>query len=259
MPLVKSFAAELKADTAGRTITGYAAIFGNRDGVGDIIEPGAFQKSITERQPKRLIKLARDHSTIIGLPTIIREDSKGLYFEGAVDDTECGNDCLTQVKSGSLSHASIAYDRIRANMTQDGIDDDGWPIMTRHLTELKLYDVGPVGYPANEEAALTGVKALLGTDDPMALLADYPRALRALQKSAGLTTEDRKSAHRLVEGLPGVIEELQTLLAPGGSATSPRAATPESPTTPPGLDAKCAERIAAALAARRELVRALHV
>jgi len=254
----KQIQVELKADVAGRTITGYAATFGNRDSVGDIVEPGAFSKTISERQPKKLIKLARDHRTVIGLPTVLAQDAKGLYFEGAVDDTECGNETLTQVKSGSIAHASFAYDTIRADMSQDGIDGDGWPIMTRHLTEVKLYDVGPVGCPANEDSVLTGVKEYLGADDPAEIILELPRAMKALARSAaGLTSEDRKLAHRLIQSLPGVVQELQALLAPESAATPPGAA-PASSATPPGLDAKCAERLAAAFAARTELVRALH-
>ncbi len=239
-------AGELKADIPGRTITGYFAAFGNRDLVGDIVEPGAFTKTISERfaNGKKLIKLSGSsdgmarHQAIVGLPTNLGQDSKGGFFEGKVDDTEAGNETLTRVQSGSLSHGSMGYDSIRAEMTQDGVDDSGWPIMTRHLLECKLFDVGPVDFPANEDAAISSqIKALVGADDPLVICTELPRLLKSLSGRGRLTLEERKFAHGLLTGLPGVIDELKALLAPEGTT-----ATRPDPTTPAGMDAKSLDR-----------------
>ena len=52
------------ADTKQVIVTGYFAMFGNKDMDGDIIERGAFTKTTKERGPsgKQLIKYLLDHN-----------------------------------------------------------------------------------------------------------------------------------------------------------------------------------------------------
>jgi HK97 family phage prohead protease len=114
----------------GRTIVGYAAAFGNRDRVGDIIEQGAFKKTISERQPK----VFYNHSYPIGLPLAMREDSKGLYTESKISATPRGDEILELVKDGVISEMSIAYEVVKFDV--DRTKD------TRMLKELKLYEFG---------------------------------------------------------------------------------------------------------------------
>jgi len=47
---------------------GYASTFGNEDLVGDIVEKGAFKKTIQERLPKNLIKVLWQHYDPMGVP-----------------------------------------------------------------------------------------------------------------------------------------------------------------------------------------------
>lgn len=137
---------EVKVDGDGRTIVGYAAAFGNVDRVKDVIEPGAFAKTISEN---RRIKVGYNHFHMIGRPMDMVEDEKGLLTESRISDTPTGNEVLQLVKDGVVDAMSIAYEVVKAEDDNDGV---------RRLKELRLYEYGPVDFPANENALIGGVK-----------------------------------------------------------------------------------------------------
>ena len=142
----KRFKAD-EVDTEGRMIIGYAAAFGNVDRVGDVIERGAFKKTIAERK----IKVFYNHQLPIGVPKVMREDGKGLYTESYVSKTAKGDEILELVRDGVISEMSIAYEVVKGNWDERE--------KVRKLKELKLYEYGPVDFAANEDAVISGVKA----------------------------------------------------------------------------------------------------
>jgi uncharacterized protein len=167
---IKNFDFEFKANTKKMTFEGYASTY-SKDLVGDIIQKGAFTKTIKERFPKQAIKILWQHMDPIGLPTQIEEDSKGLYVEGKLSDTALGRDAMTLIDDGVVNSLSIGYDVIK-----DELSDDG---ETRYLKELRLYEFSPVTFPANPEATIEKVKSFrefnklvkeLGKDDLTMLL-----------------------------------------------------------------------------------------
>ena len=133
----------------GRTIMGYAARFGNVDQVGDVIVKGAFKKTL-EGQGR--IKTFYNHMIPIGKPVKMYEDDKGLYTESVISRTPKGDEILELVKDGVIGEMSIAYEVIQESM------DAARKI--RVLKELKLFEFGPVDFPANPEAIITGMKTL---------------------------------------------------------------------------------------------------
>ena len=136
------------AEVEGRTIIGYASTFGNRDLVGDIVVAGAFKKTLSERKPK----VFYNHMYPIGSPVEIREDSKGLYTESKMSRTPRADEILELVKDGVINEMSIAYEVLQ-------YEDDSEKGV-RYLKELKLFEYGPVDFPANENAVIEGVKTL---------------------------------------------------------------------------------------------------
>jgi HK97 family phage prohead protease len=133
----------------GRTIMGYAAKFGNIDLVGDSIEKGAFKRTLEGSQR---IKTFYNHMIPIGKPVKMIEDETGLYTESVISRTAKGDEILELVKDGVIGEMSIAYD----------VMQESWDAVkkVRKLKELKLYEFGPVDFPANPEAVITGMKAL---------------------------------------------------------------------------------------------------
>jgi len=94
-------------------VSGYFAIFGNKDLDGDIIEQGAFTKTIQERGPlgKKLIKFLIDHdkTKVPGVITELYEDQKGLKYSMKAGSHILGKDFLNMVESGIINQHSFAF------------------------------------------------------------------------------------------------------------------------------------------------------
>lgn len=153
----KNISIELKADEKNNSVEGYAAIFDNVDSHKDIIRKGSFKKTISENLKR--IKLMRNHyQGVIGVPTHLEEDSKGLYFKGKVSNTDLGKETLILIKDGVLSENSIGYRAIKYHFEEDEQDTYGIDPF-RVLTELKLMEISVVDWGSNEEARIVGVKS----------------------------------------------------------------------------------------------------
>jgi len=151
----KSFSFELEsADESTGEFAGYAAVFGNRDSGNDIIERGAFAKTIVEDFNR--IKILSQHNDCelpIGKPLELREDERGLYIRGRISDTQKGRDIRTLLRDGVLTELSIGYDAI--DFDYDSKTD------TRHLRRIKLWEVSIVTWAMNEQARIDEVKSMV--------------------------------------------------------------------------------------------------
>jgi HK97 family phage prohead protease len=145
----KSFALQLKAEGDDRTVEGWASTFGNKDSGNDIILPGAFAESLTQRKPKMLWQ--HDTGELIGVWDAATETPQGLYVKGRFADTPRGNEAHTLAKMGALDSMSIGYSTIDASYDYD--------TGTRTLKKLELWEVSLVTFPMNEQAQITLVKA----------------------------------------------------------------------------------------------------
>lgn len=141
---------EIKADVDNRTIVGYAAAFGNVDKAREIIEPGAFAKTLQDGMGR--LKTFYNHSQPIGKPQVAREDDYGLYTESKISKTAKGDEILELVRDGVIGEMSIMYDVVK-------YEDDA-DRRIRKLKELRLYEFGPVDFACNEQAVIAGVKSL---------------------------------------------------------------------------------------------------
>ena len=148
-----SFVLEIADESTGE-FSGYAAVFGNVDSGGDVIEKGAFTKTIAEDFAR--IKILSQHNSYdlpIGKPLELREDEKGLFIRGKISDTQKGRDIQTLLKDGVLNELSIGYDAV------DYVVDESTHI--RHLKEIKLWEVSIVTWAMNDQAKIDDVKSLV--------------------------------------------------------------------------------------------------
>jgi HK97 family phage prohead protease len=266
---IKSVALEdargCKADSTGRTIEFYGSVFGVRDTYGDVVERGAFAKSIRERWPRKLIKVFRNHYDPVGMPEELREDEFGLFCRAKIDNTAAGDETLEQVASGTLAHASFMYRILQWRREQDGEGGEE----TLFLTELKLFELGPVNFPAMELAAILAVQksgrpshaALIDfalTD----LLAPAKAGLEALARRDHLTDYERREISAALKDLAPFVDRLREIeVAAGGpdplmgtTRTDKQGPEPASATTPDSAaTVLLAEKIAEALQATRRL------
>ena len=138
---------------------GYAATFSSvPDSYGDIIDPGAFKKTLKESANR--VKILWNHiaNEPIGKPIEIKEDDRGLWIKGKLSlGVQRAREVLSLMKDGVINEMSIGYDTIVGPMIQG----------TRHLKEIRLWDTSPVTFAANPEAMILAVKSDLesGTID----------------------------------------------------------------------------------------------
>jgi HK97 family phage prohead protease len=147
------FGLELKALDSEGVFEGYASTFGNRDLGGDIVEPGAFTKSLAAKGAKG-VKMLLDHDprNRIGAWTDIKEDDTGLFVKGKLFmEKQIGRDTHVDLKGGALDKMSIGY------RTQKSADDGRR--RARLLKEVDLLEISLVTFPMNEQASVTAVKA----------------------------------------------------------------------------------------------------
>lgn len=163
------------------TFTGYASVFGNVDRGLDIVEPGAFAKTLKKRGDAPLPMLwQHDASEPIGVFTALVEDEKGLKVEGqlAVPDVRRAVEAHALMKLGAVGGLSIGY-RI-PNAKAAVMDADG----TRRIKELDLIETSllTAGFAMNPKARVTAVKAVQDV-----------RSLEAFLRDAGLSRSEAKA------------------------------------------------------------------
>lgn len=146
---------ELKALGEDGQITGYGAVFGNRDSYGDVILNGAFKRSLADhKRQKSRPKMFWQHDPHqpIGSWTEIVEDDKGLLVTGQLNmDVQRGREAYALLKAGDIDGLSIGYRVIKAS------EDETEKVML--LKELTLVEVSVVSQPANSLATVSAVKA----------------------------------------------------------------------------------------------------
>lgn len=185
---------ELKAAAAegARTFEGYGSVFGTIDSYNDTIAKGAFKQTLRDWKKKgKLPKLLLQHGgswlsagaedmVPVGKWTEMAEDDYGLFMKGELFDIETDRMKLTYaaLKAGELDGLSIGF-RTRKSKTDN---DTG----IRTLTEIELFEVSLVTFPANDPARVTGVKA----DDALPSEREFERFLR---REGGLSEQQAKA------------------------------------------------------------------
>ena len=149
------FESEIKAESNQGIFTGYGSIFGNEDQGNDIMQKGAFTKSLVNR-PVSKVKMLYQHKTDepIGVFTDMYEDSKGLFVKGQLAmGTQKGREAYELLKMGALDGMSIGF---RADPEKQGYNENKRGVRT--LKEVDLMEISLVTFPMNESALIETVK-----------------------------------------------------------------------------------------------------
>jgi HK97 family phage prohead protease len=134
--------------------SGYGSIFGNKDLGNDVVEAGAFAKSLRKRKPKE-VKLLWQHKQDmpIGVFDKISEDGDGLAVQGRLAlGTQMGRDAYELMKMGALDGLSIGY---KADPSKQDYDSRR---RRRMLKEVDLLEISLVTFPMNPKARVSAVK-----------------------------------------------------------------------------------------------------
>lgn len=140
----------------------------------DIVEPGAFKKTIKERGPagSNRIRVLWQHSMreVIGRPLTLEEHprdllpdelqkkyplaSGGLFTKTQiVMDVQRGREAFALYKSGAMDEWSIGFN------SMDEWFEERDKVTFRHLREIRLWEYSPVTWGANEATTTVSVKA----------------------------------------------------------------------------------------------------
>jgi len=222
----KSIPVEIKdLDIKQGVVTGYFAAFGNWDDGGDMIEKGAFKKTIQERGPDSAqprVKFLMNHNPdmILGVPQVLKEDKAGLYFESRIVPTALGLDTLKLYEAGVITEHSIGYDAITVKYDESLMTAWG---PGRVLKELRLWDGSAVTWGMNSQTPTLGVKVL--TDPVTARLSAQLAAMDAILHKGTLTDEAFTEIETAALALQDTINALRKAQEPGN--TTPNDAEPQ--------------------------------
>lgn len=140
---------------------GYGSVFGNVDADGDVIEPGAFRKSLQLHQASKTqpaLLWMHDPHHPVGRYLEIREDAQGLYVKGQlILESTQGRDAYALLKGGAINGLSIGY------VPKDWELDKGQK--TRRLKAVDLWEISLVTFPANTLARVMTVKSKMAAGD----------------------------------------------------------------------------------------------
>ena len=134
---------------------GYASVFGNKDLGNDVVEKGAFMRSLRRKGAKK-IKMLYQHDTKepIGVFDQVKEDEDGLYVKGRLAmGTQKGKEVYELMKMGAIDGLSVGY-RVDAK----GYDYDKRK-KYRRLKEVDLMEISAVTFPMNPSARISAVKS----------------------------------------------------------------------------------------------------
>jgi HK97 family phage prohead protease len=199
---------EIKALNDAGEFEGYAAVKGNVDSYGDVIQNGAFKRTIRNKKNFPILFM-HDPSKPVGLSSYMQEDERGLFTRGQLDlSTELGRMVHSGLKMGYIDSMSIGY-----KVVQDDMDKRG----NRLLKEIKLleYSLITKGFAANELALVSGFKSTHDYDS-------LSRRLKQLEeKDKGDPPVDLDILVDRIEDLEEEIKSLKEILADSPQGTRP--------------------------------------
>jgi len=196
---------EIRADGDGRTFTGYAAVF-NADsepmgGFTERIAPGAFRRSLTSHGWDIKLLANHDAGRVLGSTRAktlrLTEDDRGLYVEATLPDNTDGQNIAESIRRGDIDSMSFGFS---AQPGGESWSNDG---AIRTLTDVKLYEVSIVAWPAyTSTAGTTSVRALTAYAQRTDIDSDKLKgAIDALAEVQELTTEQAAMLREIIDQL----------------------------------------------------------
>lgn len=192
---------EFKEVSDAGTFEGIASVYGALDLGGDIVERGAFSKTIAER-PTVPILWQHRMDEVIGMGAL-KSTQQGLSLKGTLDmEDSTATKAHRKMKNGLVRGLSIGYETVKADV-KDGV---------RRLQELKLWEVSVVTFPMLPAAQVTSVKSYDLEEMKVALEADeeFRLKVQSLCAEAGKSTSAGADKAHVEPDLP-LIEQLKSL------------------------------------------------
>jgi len=143
------FRMSIKSVAPDGSFTGSLAVYNNVDLGGDLIEPGAFTKTIKEHGDQVPLLWQHKADVPIGMLTLI-DGPEALSVKGQLlMDVPAAKNAYLLMKAKIVKGLSIGFDTVK-----DSVDEG-----VRRLKEIRLWEGSVVTFPMNERAQISSVKA----------------------------------------------------------------------------------------------------
>ncbi len=183
--------------TEAKVVSGYGVVFYNENDPGteyrmydDLIErvdPSACNRDLAEGRACRCF-VNHNPDNMLGRTDKgtmrLRVDATGCAYEADLPDTQCGRDTEENLRCGNLDGSSFSFS-IRGQRWEDIKQADGSMLTIRTLTDIDLYEMGPVNMPAYE-ATTAGLRS---GESPEAVKAQRDAWRSGLQQRAANEAE----------------------------------------------------------------------
>lgn len=149
---IKLAAADLSQVDDQGVFAGYASLFGVSDLGNDVVERGAFAKTLA-RGPAHPIRMLFQHdpSDVIGAWTHLEEDEHGLKVAGKLClEVERARNIHALMRANALDGLSIGFKTVKGRTDPK--------TGQRHLIEIDLHEISVVTFPMLPQARVASVK-----------------------------------------------------------------------------------------------------
>ena len=171
---------EVKEVAEDGTFSGIASVYDVEDLGGDIIEKGAFTKTLAEN-PIVPILWQHDQSEVIGQGELV-ESGKKINISGRLDmEDPLAKKAYRKMKAKLIKGLSIGFQAIKS--TWQDIEENGVMRSIRRISEVKLWEVSVVTFPMLPQAQVQRIKS--ADEDVMARVRELDKKLQALEAARG--------------------------------------------------------------------------
>lgn len=153
------------------------------------VRPGAFTKTLQESD----VRCTFNHtpSLILGRMSAktmeVSEDAVGLRFRTKLPDTSYARDLRESIKRGDVTGCSFTFDVIKDSWSEDQKERD--------LSEVRLYEGGPVTFPAYPQTEVSVRAALMSSGIELA------DVLAVIKRTECWASRDRRSIEEAIATL----------------------------------------------------------
>ena len=164
---------ELKEVGEDGTFRGVASVYGVEDLGGDVVDKGAFTKTLSEN-PTVPVLFQHDSREVIGEGRLSEWQGK-LLIDGKLDmDDPTALKAHSKMKKRLIKGLSIGFQTLKSSLKN--VEDR----VVRHIEELKLWEVSVVTFPMLPAAQVTRVKSADDEALERRLLAHIDEKVQAL-------------------------------------------------------------------------------
>lgn len=198
-------------DSSTGEFEGFASKFDAEDAVGDIIEAGAFKRTLKNKGDKRPLLWQHDTSIPIG-SGYHKEVKEGLKIKGKINlGTDMGRNAAALIKAKDINGLSIGFTIDRQEFTDKN----------RIIKEINLWETSVATFPCLDSARISTAKSLfyLEKDITKAKLVCFQDALKFLDDFMAEFDEAELIGYK--SNIESLISKASALLLKAGIVVDP--------------------------------------